>query len=105
MSQAHTHNPKPVQDFRSGLHKVGQGVAEVKSDLSDLARDAASTAKAGVQEVASGVERSVRVGKKNVSQAMENMGGCIAEKPWTAVGVALGVGAVIGFVCLGRTRS
>lgn len=98
MSQTQTHDHKQVNDFKDGVQKMGERAGEVKENLTGMARDAASTAKAGAQEVSKGVKHTVDAGRKSAAEAIEGLTDRISENPLTTIGVALGVGVLIGFL-------
>ncbi len=98
MSQTQTHDHRQVHDFKDGVQKLGERAGEVKDNLAGMARDAGSTAKAGAQEVSKGIKETVEAGRKSAAQAVEGLTDRISENPLTTIGVALGVGIVIGFL-------
>lgn len=98
MSQTQTHDYKQTHDFKDGVQKLGDRAGEVKDNLSGMAREAASTAKAGAEDLSKGVKRTLDAGRKSAAQAIEGLTDRISENPLTTIGVALGVGFVIGFL-------
>lgn len=101
MTQTQSQDHKQVQDFKDGVQKLGHRAGDVKESLSEMARDAASTAKAGAQEASKRVEQTVEAGKKGAAQAIESLTDHISENPLKTIGIALGVGLVIGFLMRG----
>lgn len=101
MNSAQTFERKPDQEFKEGVHKVGKDLSEVKSNLSDLAHDAASTARAGMQEVSQGVRRTYDAGKERTVHAAERFSDSVAENPFTSIGIAVGAGFLLGFLMRG----
>lgn len=97
MSPSQTQEFKPGQDFKDGVHKLGERVGEMKDNLSGFTHDAASTARAGVQEVSRGVRRTVDSGRKTAADVVDGLSEQVSARPLTTIGVAVGVGFLIGF--------
>jgi ElaB/YqjD/DUF883 family membrane-anchored ribosome-binding protein len=97
LSQTQTLDHQQTNDFKAGVEKLSDRTAEVKENLAGLAHEAALTAKAGAHDLSKGVKNTVEAGRKSAADAIEGVTDRIAENPLTAVGVAIGVGVVIGY--------
>jgi len=101
MNSAQAFERKPDHEFKEGVNKVGKDINEVKENLSELAHDAASTARAGIHEVSQGVRRTYDAGKERTVHAAERLSDCVADNPFTSIGLAVGAGFVLGFLMRG----
>lgn len=108
--------------FSNDMNRVGQGVGAVKDDVKSLAHDAADAARSGMTELKQGAHHAVdaakdklhRVGEAahekfdEVKQAAEHAGQSlkqvIARNPITSIGVAAGIGMLVGLAFF-RPRS
>ena len=103
MSHAQSHEHKHGHELKDGVHKLGEGVDALKDNLSGLAHDAATTARAGTRELRRGINRTIDAGRKGAAQAVDDVSDRIAENPLTSIAIALGVGFAIGAL-MGRVR-
>lgn len=101
MSQVQTEDHKRYGHSKDGEQKLADRADELKKDSSRTAQDAASNANAGAQAVAKHVQQTVDEGRRSAAQTVERLTACISGNPLTTLGLALGVGVVIGFLARG----
>ncbi len=94
---------KDGRDFKSGVHRLGQDVDRLKDDLTGLARDAAGTARSGVVEAKQGVRQGLEAAREMGMGATESLRGQVVTRPFTSLGIAVGIGLLVGLV-IGRPR-
>ncbi|MBX3357794.1 MAG: DUF883 family protein [Phycisphaeraceae bacterium] len=78
-------------DLRNDLDSIKGDLVQLRVDFNELLRDASGVVKSRVH---SAVDTAVAAGKENVHTLEKR----IEERPLMAVGIALGVGALIGFM-------
>lgn len=98
MTHSHSHSSKETHPFKEGVQKLGKDVDDLKDNLGSLAQDSADAARAGIGEVKEGVKQAADTGKKKADAALTGISDKIAENPITSVGIALGVGILIGVI-------
>lgn len=109
-------------NFRQDVQGLGQGIDALKTDVKNLAHGAADAARSGVAELRQGAHSAVETAKgaldgakemarekfegarESASDATESLRGVISRNPVASIGVAAGVGLLIGLV-LCRPRS
>ncbi len=98
MTRTNTQDSRAIHEFRDSMQQLGDRAGEVKDDLSGLAQDAMSAAKAGVHSVSGDLRRTVDAGKKGAADAMDDLTNRISEHPLASVGIAAAVGIAIGLL-------
>ncbi|MBX3376126.1 MAG: DUF883 domain-containing protein [Phycisphaeraceae bacterium] len=94
-------------DLRRDLDSIKSDIATLQSDLSAALKDLVSVSKSEAGEVKDRLETQVRERLSKLSdkaedlaqrgrRAMEGLEGAIEEKPLQSVGIALGIGVLIG---------
>ncbi|HEX2837452.1 MAG TPA: hypothetical protein VHN77_04930 [Phycisphaerales bacterium] len=101
MSQAYTNDSEQSHEFKDGVEKVGERMGAVKHSITNLAHDAVSTARVGASEVATDIKQGLQAGRKSAARALDGLSECAADNPLTTMGIALGVGVVIGYLVRG----
>ncbi len=97
------------------LHKMGEHAVQVKDgllamggDLADTARDGASAARQsvahGVASAKEAISHNAEVAKKDGADAIASLTKKVTENPLTSIGIAVGLGVLIGMV-VGRARN
>ena len=97
--------------FKSDLQGLGRGVDTLRADVGNLAHGAADAARSGMSELREGAHHAVDVAKSKLGDAKDaaadaahSLKGVIVRHPVTSIGIAAGVGILIGMV-LSRSRS
>lgn len=108
--------------FKQDVHRLGQGVDALKADVSSLAHGAVDAARSGVAELRQGAQHAVETAKDkfegakdmareryegakdSAADAADSLRHVIARNPLASIGVAAGVGILIGLVMF-RPRS
>ena len=85
-----------THEFSDGVQALGEGVHELKDNLSELGQSAVSTLRAGVHEAKASVARTAKVVRGKGQEAAEALRDSIAENPFTSVGIAVGIGMLLG---------
>ncbi|MBS0197652.1 MAG: DUF883 family protein [Planctomycetes bacterium] len=98
MAETNIHGSRSVSEFKDSMNQLGDRAGEVKDNISGLAHDAMSAAKAGVNQATGDIKRTVDAGKKGAVHAMEDLSDRISENPLASVGIAAGVGMAIGLL-------
>ncbi len=97
--------------FRQDVHHLGQGVDTLKADMKNVAHVAADVARSGVAELRHGAQHAVDVAKEkfegakeSAADAAQSLKGVISRNPVASIGIAAGVGLIIGLIVF-RPRS
>lgn len=97
--------------FKHDLHRLGEGVDALKADGRALAQGTADAARSGVAEIQQGAKHAVDVAKDKFDDAKHAAGDAadslkdvIARHPMSSIGIAAGVGLLIG-MAMCRPRS
>ena len=101
--------------FKQDVHRMGQGVGAIKADVSSLAHGAVDAARSGVSELRHGAQHAVEAAtdtahdmyvgaRKAAACSADSVKELIVRNPVASVGIAAGVGLVIGMV-MRRARS
>lgn len=97
--------------FKQDVDRLGQGVDTLKTDVKNLAHGAADAARSGVAELRQGAQHAVEAAKDkfesargSAADAAESLKSVIARNPVASIGIAAGVGLIIGLVMF-RPRS
>ncbi|MCP9874391.1 hypothetical protein [Synechococcus sp. Cruz CV-v-12] len=98
-------------NFKSDLHGVGRSVDALKADLNEFAHSAATAARSGASELRDGAHNAMDAAKAKLNDAKHSAADAatslkdtISRNPVASVGLAVGVGVVIGML-LSRPRS
>ena len=89
--------------FKQDLHRLGQGVDTLKSDMSSLAHGAADTARSGVAELRDGAKEKVQAVKTAATSAAHSVRDVVVRHPVASLCVAASVSLVFGMF-LARRR-
>ncbi len=98
------HSGAGDRTFRDDIQRVGQDVTQIKKDISTLAKDASGAAHTGLGVAKESLTHSLEVAKEQGDKAVETLRDTVVKHPLTSVGVAAGVGLLVGIV-LFRPRS
>jgi ElaB/YqjD/DUF883 family membrane-anchored ribosome-binding protein len=90
--------------FKQDVHGLGEGVHALKVDVNNLGRGAVDAVRSGASELRRGVKHAVDGARDAVTNSAGSVRGVIARNPVASVGIAAGVGVVIGLI-LRRTRA
>lgn len=86
------------QEFRSDVRRLGKHVGQVQQDLARLAKGADEAAHSGVDAVRQSGRSAVAAAKKRGGLATASLRTRISDHPGATLGVAVGVGILIGLV-------
>ena len=78
--------------------KVMDELRAVISDAEELLRVTADQGGAKVEEVRARTEESLRAARARMQDAGRKLDDQVREHPWTAVGIAAGVGLLVGIL-------
>lgn len=97
--------------FKNDVHRLGLGVDAIKTDVANLAHGAVDAARSGAAELRHGAQHAVDVAKDKYGsakdaacEATDSLKHTIARNPLASIGIAAGVGLLIGLVVF-RPRS
>ncbi|MFN0010627.1 MAG: YqjD family protein [Phycisphaerales bacterium] len=97
--------------FKQDVSRLGQGVGTLTADVKNVAHNAADAARSGVAELRQGAHHAVEVAKEKFEgaregavEAAESLKGVISRNPVASIGIAAGVGLIIGLIVF-RPRS
>ncbi len=82
-------------------NKLMDELRAVIADAEELLRVTADQGGAKVEEVRARTEESLRAARARLGDAGQKLDEQVRENPWTAVGIAAGVGLLVG-ILLGR---
>lgn len=89
--------------LKDNVSRMGDNVQQIKEDFSGLAKSAGATAKSGVAAAKDTIQQGLSTAKEKGAQATEAVRDHITEHPLAAVGIAAGVGFLLGMlVCRPR---
>jgi ElaB/YqjD/DUF883 family membrane-anchored ribosome-binding protein len=78
--------------------KLMQDLRTVVGDAEELLKATAGQSGERIDEVRARAEESVRAARTRLEAAARDVNEQVHENPWTAIGVAAGVGLVLGIV-------
>lgn len=97
--------------FKHDVQGLGRDINTLKEDITHLAHDAAHTARSGATELREGARHAVDSAKDKLDgakdsavEAAASLKDLISKHPVASIGIAAGVGLLIGLVVL-RPRS
>jgi ElaB/YqjD/DUF883 family membrane-anchored ribosome-binding protein len=77
-------------------NKFMDELRNVIADAEDLLRATADQTGPKVQEVRARAEESLRAAREHLSGAGRQLDSQVREHPWAAVGIAVGIGLIVG---------
>lgn len=80
---------KDVDTIRDDLGRLG-------TDVAGAARGVASAARSGAQQATEYAQETLEDVRRRGEDALESTRETIAQNPWASVGIALGVGVLLG---------
>ncbi|CAG0997772.1 hypothetical protein PHYC_02674 [Phycisphaerales bacterium] len=90
--------------FRGEVSRLGKDVSQLKNDLTGLARDVGDAAHTGMSAAKEGVKHSLASAKEQSTKALKSAEESVAHHPFTSLGIAAGVGFLVGmFLFRGRS--
>ena len=98
-----TATKKNSNEFADSLHDLGDGVAQIRDDLSELKGGVATAARSGVNEAGKAARRAMDMAKEKGADAADAVRGQVSANPFVSIAIAAGVGLAVGFM-LGRPR-
>ena len=97
--------------FKQDVQRLGQGVGTLTADVRHVAHGAADVVRSGATEIRQGAQHAVEVAKEKfddakdgAAHAADSVKHAIERNPMAAVGIAAGIGLVVGLI-LFRPRS
>lgn len=105
MVQSTSSNPASTRghEFKDGMRNVGDDAIKLKDDVVGLGRDVADAARSGVAAAKDEVTHGIRVAREQGQKAAETVSDFVTDRPLTSIGVAVGVGVLVGmFLCRSR---
>ena len=89
----------------SDMQRLGQYVGQLHDDLAGIAKEAGEVAQAGVAAAKEIGESAIEAARSKTDLATASLRGRIRRHPGAAVGIAIGVGILIGLVGPAVARS
>lgn len=106
---ANTH-PSDDTGFKQDVVRLGNDVGALKTGVMNVGYGAADVVRSGVSELRQGAQQAVEAArdkmesaKETASDAADQVKGLISRNPVAAVGIAAGVGILIGTVMCRRS--
>ena len=90
--------------FKQDVDRLGKGVGTLKTDVNNLAHGAADAARSGVAELRQGAQHAVDSAKDTATDAIDSFRDVIGSRPVASIGIAAGVGILVGLM-ISRRRS
>jgi ElaB/YqjD/DUF883 family membrane-anchored ribosome-binding protein len=84
--------------FKGDVQRLGRSVGQLHDDLSGIARTAGEAAQSGVAAVKAGGRNAAGVAKAKGEEATASFRDSVGRHPGAALGIAIGVGILIGLV-------
>lgn len=91
------------KNFSDDVQKLAADISQIKHDLGGLAKDVSAAAQSGAGVATEQVKHTLESVKKQGIAAAETLGDTMSKHPVSSVGIALGVGFLIG-LAISRTR-
>ncbi len=91
--------------FKSDVQRLGRYVGQLHDDLSGIAKTAGEAAQSGVAAVKEGGKNAAGAAKAKGERATESFRDSVGRHPEAALGIAVGVGILIGLVGPAIVRS
>lgn len=103
--------PTDGSSFNKDIHRLGQGMETLRTDVASLAHGAVDAVKSGATEVRHGAHDAMDAAKHKLEEARHSAGeaadslkGLVSRNPMASLGIAAGVGLVLGLIVF-RPRS
>jgi len=91
------------KNFSEDVQKLAADISQIKHDLGGLAKDVSAAALSGAGVATEQVKQTLESVKKQGVAVAETLGDTMSRHPVASVGIALGVGFLVG-VAVSRTR-
>ena len=91
------------KNFSDDVQKLAADISQIKHDLGGLARDVSAAAQSGAGAATDQVKQTFDTVKKQSVAAAETVGDTMSKHPVASVGIALGVGFLVG-LAISRAR-
>ena len=101
---SHAASSSGEHGLKDNVARLGENVQQFKEDFSGLAKTASSTAKSGVAAAKDTLKQGLDAARDKGAEATEAVRGQITSNPFAAVGIAAGVGFLLGML-VSRSRS
>lgn len=88
------------QRLKDGLQAVSDSVGHVRDEVVSVGRGVAETARGGIEAAKSEVSKTVHAAQERGEQAISAVNDQVTSRPLTSLGVALGVGILLGMFVL-----
>jgi ElaB/YqjD/DUF883 family membrane-anchored ribosome-binding protein len=98
------HEAERAPEFAKDVQQLLRRVNELKDDLTGLVQDAGEAAHSGVAAVRESAGEAVGAARERGERAGESFVELVNRRPLSSLGIAVGVGVIIG-VTLGRRGS
>lgn len=106
-----TTQPTHDSDFKHDLSRIGEGAGAVSAGVKDIAHSAIDAAHSGAAELRHGAHNAIDSAKHKLeaaehsaADAVHSLKELIVRNPATSIGIAAGVGVILGLF-LFRPRS
>ncbi len=90
-------------NFSADVQKLAADISQIKHDLGGLAKDVGAAAHSGAGVATEQVKQTLDSVKKQGAAAAETLGDTMSKHPVASVGIALGVGFLVG-LAISRAR-
>jgi len=90
--------------LREDLDAVKQDLGKLRSDMKEITHDLADAAKAGVRQARGYVTDAASIAADRGKDAVKTVERQIEDNPMAAVGIAFGVGLLLGAIFVGARR-
>ena len=91
--------------FKSDVQRLGQYVGQLHDDLAGIAKGAGDVAQSSVAAVKEGGKNTLEAAKEKSEQATASLRDRMADHPGATLGIAVGLGILIGLVGPAIVRS
>jgi ElaB/YqjD/DUF883 family membrane-anchored ribosome-binding protein len=78
--------------------KLMQDLRAITADAEELLKATAGQTGERIEEIRARAEQSVLAARERLQDAVQDMNGRVQENPWTAVGIAAGIGLLAGIL-------
>lgn len=90
--------------LREDIDAVKQDLGKLRDDMKDITQDLTDAAKSGVRQARGYVTDAASMAADRGRDAVKTVEGQIEDNPLAAVGIAFGVGLVLGALFIGGRR-
>jgi ElaB/YqjD/DUF883 family membrane-anchored ribosome-binding protein len=91
--------------FEKDVQRLGQYVGQLRDDLAGIAKGVGEVAQSGAAVAEEGAKNTLEAAKKRGQQATVSLRDRMVDHPGTTLGVAVGVGVLIGLLAPAILRS